>query len=82
MNRQPVPVSWEESYVAFAVTHPGEQLTVTYPLRIAEIKETVGSLDGTRYTERWRGNTIVDISPSGKWIPLFQRPELDTERLP
>ena len=82
VNRQPVPVSWEESYVAFAVTHPGEQLTVTYPLRIAEIKETVGSLDGTRYTERWRGNTIVDISPSGKWIPLFQRPELDTERLP
>ena len=55
---------------------------MTYPLRIAEVKETVGSLDGTEYTERWRGNTIVDISPPGKWIPLFQRPELDTETMP
>ena len=82
VSRQPVPISWEDSYVAFTTTHPGQQLTVTYPLRIAEVKETVGSLDGTEYTERWRGNTIVDISPSGKWIPLFQRPELDTETMP
>jgi hypothetical protein len=80
-GKQPIPVTWEDSYVAFVNTHAGQQLTVTYPLRIAEIKETVGSLDGTQYTERWRGNTIVDISPPGKWIPLFQRPELDTEQV-
>ena len=55
---------------------------VTYPLRIAQVKETPGSLDGTEYTEKWRGNTIVDISPPGKWIPMFQRPALDTEILP
>jgi hypothetical protein len=80
--RRPIPVSWQDSYVVFSSTHPGQQLTVTYPLRIAELKETVGSLDGTEYTERWRGNTIVAISPPGKWIPLFQRPELDTEQIP
>jgi hypothetical protein len=60
----------------------GDQLTVTYPLRIALIKETPGSLDGTEYTERWRGNTIVDINPPGKWIPLYQRSQLDTEDVP
>jgi hypothetical protein len=80
--RTPTPVSWEDSYVVFDVVRKGDQLTVTYPLRIAEVKETVGSLDGTRYTERWRGNTIVDISPPGKWIPLFQRPELELMTVP
>jgi hypothetical protein len=76
------PVAWDGSYVVIENTKPGEQLTVTYPLRIAEIKETVGSLDGTQYTERWRGNTIVDINPPGKWIPMFQRPELESEQVP
>lgn len=73
---------WQGPYVLFDSVESGQQLTVTYPLRIAEIKETVGSLDGTEYTQKWRGNTIVDIEPPGKWIPMFNRPELDTERLP
>jgi hypothetical protein len=42
----------------------------------------VGGLDGTEYTERWRGNTIVSISPPGKWIPMFERPELENENVP
>jgi hypothetical protein len=82
VNRKPVPVKWDGRYVVFAKAKRGQQLTVTYPLRLAEVKETVGSLDGRQYTERWRGNTIVDISPPGKWIPLFQRPELDNEQVP
>jgi hypothetical protein len=73
---------WNGSYVLFDEVESGQQLTVTYPLRIAQIKETVGSLDGTEYTEKWRGNTIVDIEPPGKWIPMFNRPELDTDQVP
>ena len=80
--RSAVPVEWEGNYVVFANTQEGHQLTVIYPLRIAEIKETVGSLDGTEYRQRWRGNTIVDIDPPGKWLPMFQRPELDRPSLP
>ena len=53
-----------------------------HALRVAEVKETVGSRDGTEYTERWRGNTIVDISPPGRLIPMFQRPELESEKVP
>lgn len=82
VNRIPIITQWDGDYVVFTQTKRGEYLTVTYPLRIAIIKETVGSLAGIEYTERWRGNTIVDISPGGKWIPMFQRPEMDTTHLP
>ena len=82
LDRRLVPMKWDGSYVVFEALEPAAQLTVTYPLRLAEIKETVGSLDGTTYTERWRGNTIVDISPPGRWIPMFQRPELESDKLP
>lgn len=82
VDRQSHSVEWEGSYVVFRDLREGQRLTVTYPLRIAEVKETVGSLAGTQFTERWRGNTIVDISPPGKWIPLFHRPELDTDQVP
>jgi hypothetical protein len=54
-------------------------LTVTYPLRIAEVREPI---QGVQYTEKWRGNTIVDISPPGKWIPMYQRPAMDSDHLP
>jgi len=82
LQRKPIPVKWDGSYIVFDNVEKDDLLTVTYPLRIAEIKETPGSLDGTEYTEQWRGNTIVDISPPGKWIPIFHRPELDTEEIP
>jgi hypothetical protein len=79
IGRRPIKIQWAGAYVAFNGVKTGQQLTVTYPLRIAEVNESV---QGVQYTEKWRGNTIVDISPPGKWIPMFQRPELDTERLP
>ena len=75
-GKRPVPLAWEGSYVVFSDTVPGEQLTVTYPLAIIEVREPI---NGVEYTEKWRGNTIVDITPPGRWIPMFQRPELDSE---
>jgi len=82
VGKKPVAVKWDRSYVVLDQVKSGSQLTVTYPLRIAEVKETVGGLDGTQYTEKWRGNTIISISPPGKWIPMFERPELEAERVP
>ena len=79
VGKKPVTVRWEASYVVFDKTVPDQHLTVTYPLRIAEVHET---MQGVKYTERWRGNTIVNISPPGKFIPMYQRPELDSENLP
>jgi hypothetical protein len=79
VTKKPLPVRWEGSYVVFEKLTPGEQLTVTYPLRLAEVSEP---LQGVQYTERWRGNTIVHIEPPGKWIPMFERPELESETVP
>ena len=82
VDKESIPVGWQDSYVVFPDVAKGQQLTVTYPLRVAKITETPGGLDGTKYSETWRGDTIVDISPPGKWIPLYQRPELNTEQVP
>ena len=79
IDKQPYPVNWDGRYVVFTNAKEGMQLTVTYPLRIAEIKEKI---NGKEYSEKWRGNTIVGISPPGKWIPMFKRTELETERVP
>jgi hypothetical protein len=77
-ERQAVPVKWRDSYVVFEELKTGEHLTVTYPVRLLEVRE---KMQGVEYTERWRGNTIVDISPTGKWIPMYQRPELESEQV-
>jgi hypothetical protein len=82
VDKSPVQIEWHDSYVVFPAVAAGQQLTVTYPLRIAEIKETVGSLAGREFTEKWRGNTIVDISPAGLLIPMYLRPQLDSADLP
>ncbi len=79
IDRMPTAVSWNHNYVVLSDLLPGEQITVTYPLRIAKVTEPI---QGTVYTERWRGNTIVDVDPPGKWIPMFKRPELEDERVP
>jgi hypothetical protein len=78
VNKEPKPLLWEGSYVVFEKPEKDQQLTVTYPLRIAEVREPI---QGVEYTERWRGNTIVHIEPTGKWIPMFERAELDTENV-
>jgi hypothetical protein len=77
--KRPVPVRWNGNYVVFDGLAPDDQLTVTYPLRVAEVSEPV---QGVRYTERWRGNTIVHIEPPGRWIPMFERAELESETVP
>jgi hypothetical protein len=77
-DQKPTTVKWIAGYVVFDDVVKGEQLTVVYPLRLWQMRETVY---GVEYSEKWRGNTIVNLAPQGKWIPMFQRPELETERV-
>lgn len=79
VDKKPAALLWDGDYVVFQKTEFGQQLTVTYPIRVAEVRERVMLSD---YVEKWRGNTIVDIQPRGKWIPMYERPHLDTEVLP
>ena len=82
VDRGQIPLKLDGNYVVFDDVEHGQQLTLTYPLRIAQVTEVIRGKDFVEYTERWRGNTIVDISPGGQWIPMFEHPELDTEQLP
>lgn len=82
VNEGPVKVRREGSYVVFDAVEKGQWLTVTYPLRIAQVKEVIRGYEFVEYTEKWRGNTIVDISPPGKSLPMFNRPELESEIVP
>jgi hypothetical protein len=77
-EKKPAAVKWAAGFVVFDDVAKGEHLTVVYPLRLSETQETI---QGVEYTERWRGNTIVDLAPQGKWIPMFHRPELENERI-
>ena len=73
-NRQEISLNWDATgkYVVFDGLSPNDQLTVTYPLRIASVRETI---KGFLYTERWRGNTIMNIDPAGTILPMYLRPE-------
>jgi hypothetical protein len=77
-ERKATDVKWAASYVVFEGLTRGEQLTVTYPLRLWEVRE---KMQGVEYTERWRGNTIVDVTPLGKWIPMYRRPQWEDEQI-
>lgn len=78
-NKKQIATAWDGTYVEFPDTQEGDLLTITYPLRVTEVHETI---QGTHYVEKWRGNTIVGITPPGKWIPMFERPELESLDVP
>ena len=48
----------------------GDVFEVTFKIRTRWIRETVR---GTEYRAAWRGCDVVDITPKGEHIRLFQR---------
>jgi hypothetical protein len=66
-------------YIQLQGLKPGDQLWVEYPLRQVPIQEMVS---GQMYKVRWRGDTVVSISPEGKKYPIFQRSWMEKEQAP
>src|SRR5688572_11145217 len=62
-------VSWNDGYVEFDVVGPGQVLTVTYPLSIAAVTETIYTVKHESFLEERRGEEILAISPPGQWLP-------------
>jgi len=73
IDRQPVPVAWEGSYVIFSKVAEAQLLTATYPLAIQEVREKVQawimSSDG-------RGTASWTFSPPGNGSSV-SRPDLE-----
>lgn len=46
-----------------------------------KVKETIYTDKHREYTEKWRGNTIVDITPAAKLIPMYRQAQGDRKSL-
>ena len=78
LNGRPHKFEWQGEYVTIEGLTAGQKVVVTYPLRKVKNKITLipedSSADKTEsYTLNWKGDTVVSISPKGKYYPLYQR---------
>lgn len=74
-----VSLEWSGDYVRVRGAEPGRVVSVRYPLRQAWIREDVGTAN---FNFKWRGDTVVDVSPKGMVVPLYQRKALDQDEAP
>jgi hypothetical protein len=67
-----VPVTWppHSRFVRLPVITAGSAIRVEYPLRERLLTERLG---GVLYTTAWRGDTVTDITPKGRYIPIFSK---------
>jgi hypothetical protein len=59
------------AYVEFPQANAGDELSLTYPL--VEFVQSVGlwpSRPDLRFTIRWRGNSVIEMNPKGRYLPL------------
>ena len=73
VGNQTIPVNWSGSYVRFDNVHPGDELTITYPL--VGFSHEVGGLWSTapqlQMKFQWLGNMVTSVDPPAKNTPLF-----------
>ncbi len=75
-QQQEVEPDWRGDYIRTDRLQPGEEVSLGYSL-VSFVQEQdlqAGGNSGT-YQITWRGNTVVDLKPRGKYLPLFdERP--------
>lgn len=80
------PADWRwDGYVGFDESEPGEELVMSFPLirfrQEASLKK-ISPASISTYTQEWIGNTIVDITPRGNVLPMFNGPALERPPCP
>ena len=74
VNGKRVGPTWDGpglAYVKFPRARAGDELTITYPL--VEFLQKVGiwaSQPDLRFTIHWRGNTVTEMTPKGRSLPI------------
>ena len=73
-NGQLIPVRRAGAYVTFDNAKPSEELTITYPIPHFLQHLAIPGRHGVvaRYTLEWLGNSVVNIAPQGKYLPLYR----------
>jgi len=70
---------WEGSYLKLTGLRRWQIVSLQYPLRETTERVRVG---GREYRVRWKGDTVVGISPVGKVYPLYQRSKMRSRHAP
>ncbi len=72
-NGKPINIHWEDAYVQFSNAKIGQPLTITYPLvHFVQSITLIGTGKPYEFKLEWLGNTVVDITPKGQWLPLYE----------
>ena len=68
-----VPVRWSGSYVCFDKVHPGDELTIGYPLVSFshEVQGLWSKRPQLRMKYQWLGNMVLAADPPAQKTPLF-----------
>ena len=70
VNGLPVPFREENGLIMSPPAAPGDTVALRHPLRTVRRKETAA---GQEYTVFWRGPDVVDMTPHGEHLRLYQR---------
>jgi hypothetical protein len=78
VDSKPADVAFNARYAQIKNVKKGQTVTVTFPLKEETKTVRLRYYEPTfyiaeYYTLKMKGNTVIDISPKGKWCPLYQR---------
>lgn len=79
VDGEDTPFRWEGDYVRLDRVRKGQTVTVQYPMRRVWVREDVGTAS---FDFKWRGDTVVEVRPRGRILPLYQREEMDRDEVP
>ena len=80
VDGRPVPLRpAPDRYLPVDGLKPGSRVRLDFPLQEQTTEERVS---GTPYRVRWRGNTVVSISPRAPRYPLYEREWMEGGKAP
>lgn len=68
-----------DGYLDIPQASIGERISIRFPLAT---RETIENVAGTQYRVKWRGDTVVGITPHGAKYPLFERQWMESDDPP
>ena len=61
---------WDGQYIDLGKVKRGQTATVEFPISVREVRTVLGDKE----FQLWiKGNTVVDVEPTGKIFPIFER---------
>ncbi|MEW6752068.1 MAG: hypothetical protein AB1505_13975 [Candidatus Latescibacterota bacterium] len=72
VNDTEVAPRWQRGYVCFADLGPGDTVRLDYPLPVFTQRIAIGCDRAEEvFQVRWVGNDVEEVSPAGRFLPVF-----------